>query len=176
MRCMNKVLLWFFGTNLGTRIEVQVLTSLVTSSLSLPARNLVFMPKEKALEEFAMLTAKHLPNGRPEQRERLYRKSLSLGRWLRRLLSNRSDQSVTELIILLYHNIGILMAGQRPEQVRVTCCFFSRHYPSSTCAIASLMDCGIIEGLCGRGQLIFSERITEGQPCCICHLKTSVTE
>lgn len=175
MRCMNKVLFWFFSTKVGARIELQVLYSLVTSSLSLPARNLLFMPQHKALAAFAMLTAKYLPECQPAQRERLYRKSLSLGRWLRRMLSDRSDQSVTELIILLYRNIGIQMAGQLPEQIRVTSCFFSRHYPSSTCATASLMDCGIIEGLCGRGQLIFSERITEGQPRCICHLKTSVT-
>lgn len=168
---MNRIVLWFFRSAIGKRIELQVLTNLVTSSLSLPARNVITMSTEEALSAFASLTAEHLPTSLPKQQERLHRRSLRLGTMLRRMLSDRSDRAVTQLVILLYRNINIEMEGLLPEQINVRRCFFSNYYAATTCTIASLMDSGIIEGLYGRGRLCFTERITEGNSHCSCCIK-----
>lgn len=183
---MNKILLWFFGTRLGARIELQVLMNLVTASLSLPARIILTMPYDEALLYFAKLTSGSLPTCLPKQRERLYRKSYALGHGLRSMLTDRSDSAIARLVIQLYRNIGIEMEREpklkvlgwakrqsraKSEKLKVKKCFFSEYYKPDTCALASLMDSGVIEGLYGRGRLQFSQRITEGCDCCKCYLR-----
>ncbi len=171
MRSMNRVLLWFFATRLGMRIEMQVLTNLVTDSLALPSMNVLTLPHDKALEAFATLTARYLATCSPSQREALHRKSGRIGERLRAMLTDRSDAAITALVFRLYRNIGIEMEGRLPRQVTVRRCYFSQHYPASTCTVASLMDDGIVSALYGSGRLCFTQRITEGNASCRCQIK-----
>lgn len=165
---MSSIFCWFFSTGLGRSIELQALTNLVTSSLSLLSKRVFFMPHDKALETFAWLTAKHLPNATSEQKKRLYDKAYRFGRYLRLCHIDRSNEKLKHFVFCLYRNIGIEMSGLLPGDVIVERCYFSCHYSPALCATASLMDAGVICGLYGGGDFRFSERITEGHNVCRC--------
>lgn len=167
---MNSIIHYLLSTEIGRRIEIQVLMKLVTSSLGLPRRNLLFMSSDKSLEVFATFTAKHLMTCNREQQQLLHAKTFRLGLWLRRCLSSHKDDQLTALTFLLYRNIGIQMEGRFPAEVLVRRCHFCQHYSPQICRIASLMDDGVICGLFGGGQLVFHERITEGSVKCRCEL------
>lgn len=169
---MSSAIIWFFSTRLGKAIELQALVHLVTSSLSLPPKCLFFMPHDKTLDTFARLTAEHLPHATAEQQKLLSAKAYRLGRLLRRFLFDRSDENLHRLVFRLYRGIGIDMSGLLPGDVIVTHCYFSHHYSPAICAIASLMDAGVICGLYGGGDFHFTERITEGHNTCRCCLKS----
>lgn len=168
---MSSLVIRFFSTRLGKAIELQALTNLVTSALSLPSQRVLFMPHSKALNAFALLTAEHLPHASAEQQKRLSERAYRLGHVLRCLLLNRSDENLRRLVFRLYQGIGIEMNGLLPGDVIVSRCFFSRHYSPAICATASLMDAGVICGLYGGGHFHFTERITEGHEACRCCLK-----
>lgn len=167
---MNSIINYLLSTELGRRIEIQVLMQLVTSSLGLPSRNLLFMSSAKSLEVFAAFTAKHLVTCNQEQLKRLHTKAFRLGSCLRRCLTCHKEDHLTALTFLLYRNIGIQMEGRFPAEVIVRRCHFCQHYSPQICRIASLMDDGVICGLFGGGQLVFHERITEGSVKCRCEL------
>ena len=54
------------------------------------------------------------------------------------------------------------MNGTIPGEITVSSCYFSKFYTPKQCALMSYVDSGIIAGLCGGGNLRFTERITEG--------------
>lgn len=168
---MNSIIQWLLQTEPGRRIELQLLTDLVTSSLRLPRQHLLLMPSARSLEAFAAFTANHLGAADKAQQLTLHARALRLGRLLRRCLTHRDDEALTSLTFLLYRNIGIQMEGHFPGQVTISRCHFCRHYSPQICSLASLMDDGVICGLFGGERLVFHQRITEGHPCCRCELK-----
>ncbi len=145
---------------------MQMLMNVVTSSLRLPRQNLLFMPSAKALDTFALFTADNLSQCSEEQQHTLHAKAFRLGNTLRSILTDRNFEALTQLTFLLYRNIGIQMSGQLPGTVCVHCCHFSRHYSPRLCAIASMMDSGVISGLFGGMNFTFTQRLTEGAPHC----------
>lgn len=162
---MNSWILKLLLTEYGRRIQLQVLMNLATQIAGQEKRCLLGMSSEKALNTFAQFTAKNLPNG-PEQQKQLYAEAYSVGSRLRKILHIKTDEQLTQTVILLYRNIGIDMQGALPGEVCVTQCFFSRHYTSHLCRLASMMDAGIICGLANNGHFQFSQRITEGETQC----------
>ena len=167
---MNSLICLILQTELGRRLELQLLMHLVTSSLHLPRRCLLFMPSTRSLDVFAAFTAQQLELCSDAQRQTLHVKAFRLGTRLRQCLSHRDSEALTSLIFLLYRNIGIYMEGHFPGQVTVRSCHFCHHYSPQICQIASLMDSGVICGLFGGGRLEFTQRITEGCPTCHCEL------
>lgn len=167
---MNRTIQWLLQTEIGRRIEIQLLMNLVTFTLRLPNQSILLKPSSKALDIFAAFTAKHLASCNNEQQQQLHAKSLRLGAMLRRCLTNRNNEALTSLTFLLYRNIGISMEGCFPGKVIIRKCHFCHHYSPQICSIASLMDSGVISGLFGDGKLVFSERMTEGHHNCICEL------
>lgn len=173
---MNSILLWLLSTELGRRAEMQILMNLVTSSLRLPTVSLLCMPSGKALEVFASFTAKHLQQCSDERQQTLSNNAFRLGTMLRRCLTDRSDDALTQLVFLLYRNIGIEMNGQLPGKVCVCRCHFITHYSPHICSLASLMDSGVVCGVFGGGKFTFSERMTEGKEMCCCELRLEVND
>ena len=167
---MNSVVHWILKTELGRRIEIQVLMNLVTSSLHLPCHNLLCMPSDKSLDIFAAFTAERLESCNHEQKQMLHAKALRLGRRLRLCLIHRDNEALESLIFLLYRNIGIKMEGHFPGKVIVSKCHFCNHYSPHICNVASLMDSGVICGVFGGGIFEFYERITEGNSHCLYEL------
>lgn len=163
---MNKLVLWFLATEVGRRFQMQLLMNIVTSALRQPKQNLLFMPSAKALDVFASFTASSLSQCDEEQLQTLHTKAFHLGNILRHFLTDRSADALTQLTFRLYRNIGIKMSGQLPGTVCVHSCHFSRHYSPRLCAIASMMDSGVINGLFNGMHITFTQRLTEGAPHC----------
>ena len=54
------------------------------------------------------------------------------------------------------------MKGHLPGEIIILVCYFANVYTPEQCMTMSLMDWGIIAGICGKGKLVFTERITQG--------------
>jgi hypothetical protein len=124
-------------------------------------------------------------------KERLYRNAADLGADLRRRLGIRGAQEALLVLGLLYRQIGIDMRGcvtggggtgdastgpsstSGRTDIQVTRCLFADHYSESTCRVMSAMDAGVVDGLFGGASLEFSQRITDGSPCCTALIRTA---
>ncbi len=98
--------------------------------------------------------------------ERLYWCAYQMGRRHGKMLQVQSAGEVMALGRVLYRLLDIDFRGSAQGEVAITHCYFSRYYSAQVCGIMSAMDRGLVAGLSGGGRLVFSSRITEGQPCC----------
>ncbi len=106
--------------------------------------------------------------------ERLYRHAYPLGRTAGRLLGVHSVDDVMALGRVLYDVLDIDFygsdcgngSGSTWGEITISRCYFSTFYAPATCRLMSAMDRGLLAGLAGGGELVFTERITEGWPCC----------
>ena len=105
-----------------------------------------------------------------ELQERLYRNAYRLGRTPGWLLRVRSVDDVMALGRSLYDILDIDFEGSASSngkaEITISRCYFSSYYSPEVCKVMSAMDRGLLAGLAGGGELVFTERITEGQPCC----------
>jgi hypothetical protein len=118
--------------------------------------------------------------------ERLYGDAADLGADLRRRLGISGMQEALMALGLLYRQIGIDIGGRTADgasgrgaaddavdgasagqaDIQVNRCFFADHYSESTCRVMSALDAGVVDGLFGGAAFEFSQRITDGSPCC----------
>ena len=89
-----------------------------------------------------------------------------MGNLLRRVTRLKTKSDLERLVFFLYKNIGIEMSGEIPGNIYVSRCYFSDFFDPEMCRAISSVDSGIISGLYGGGNLMFTERITEGCVCC----------
>ena len=105
-----------------------------------------------------------------ELQERLYRNAYRLGRTPGWLLRVRGVDDVMALGRSLYDILDIDFygsdSGSGSGEITISRCYFSSFYSPEACQVMSAMDRGLLAGLAGGGELMFSERITEGHPCC----------
>jgi hypothetical protein len=101
-----------------------------------------------------------------ELRARLYRNAYRLGQVPGRLLRVRGVDDVMALGRFLYGILDIDFQGSGSGDIVIGRCYFSRFYSADVCRLMSGMDRGLLAGLAGTGELVFSQRITEGRPCC----------
>jgi hypothetical protein len=99
-------------------------------------------------------------------KNRLYQNAFRLGEELRNKFHITTIEEVMLLSRILYRGLDIEFHGTVQGKITINRCFFSRYYSGYVCQVISSLDEGIITGLSGGGQLIFSERITEGKNCC----------
>jgi hypothetical protein len=102
----------------------------------------------------------------PEVRNALYRQAYAMGKEIREQLHIKTRKDALSVERALYRAIGIDFKGKECGAVVIRSCFFSRYYSEETCRIMSSLDGGITAGLSAGGKLSFSQRITEGMPCC----------
>lgn len=130
------------------------------------------LSREQCLREYARFTADRageaLRSGGDlsELRERLYRNAYRLGRVPGWLLGVRTVDDVMALGRLLYGILDIEFYGSGSGEITIRRCYFSSFYSPEVCRVMSAMDRGLLAGLAGAGDLVFIQRITEGQPCC----------
>jgi hypothetical protein len=119
---------------------------------------------------------------------RLFQNAAALGRAARRGLGVRGPEEALDALTFLYRCIGIEIdghgAGGAPCQaagaaleggiidLQVTRCFFSDYYCEDTCRLMSAMDAGVVAGLFDGASLEFSQRLTDGSPCCRVVIRT----
>ncbi len=153
------------------RRQLQVLMDLAAESFGVPKEKLRKGSAEKALRQYAGFTC-YCMGTRSVEEEKLYRDAYRVGDTIRRATGLMDDEDLKRLIILLYRNIGIKMSiegnigTEHAGDVTVSSCYFSRVYSPEECRLMSFVDSGIVSGICGGGELRFSQRITEGFESC----------
>lgn len=159
--------------HLLARIELQLLMNLTAAAFDRKPLRIWTRPHQEALAAYAACTRdwmQHTDKPLSALHSDMHRASLRKGRLLRHLTFFLNDADRTRLVFALYKGIGIHMRGTLPGTLQVTSCFFSSYYTSGMCALISAMDDGIVSGIMGGGQLVFTQRITEGCGCCQAHL------
>ena len=156
-------------------VQIQILMGATARAFGVRNRQVWYLPPAEALRRYAEFTVSCM--SRYEGKEpaadlsrRLYRQAFRLGRRIRVVTGFTSREDLSRLVFFLYRTIGITMTGQLPGEFLVSSCYFSGCYTPKQCALMSAMDAGIIEGICGDGRLVFTERITEGCGRCRGHL------
>jgi hypothetical protein len=130
------------------------------------------LSREQCLLAYAQFTADqveealHQGGDHSELQERLYRNAYRLGRTPGWLLRVQGVDDVMALGRLLYGILDIDFEGSDDGEITICRCYFSGFYSPEACQVMSAMDRGLLAGLAGGGDLIFSQRITEGHPCC----------
>jgi len=130
------------------------------------------LSREQCLSAYTMFTTDHAEaaltssDGLAALQERLYGSAYRLGRVPGRLLCVRSVADVMTLGHFLYGILDIEFAGSGSGEIAIPRCHFSSFYSPEVCRLMSAMDRGLLAGLAGGGELVFWQRITEGQSCC----------
>jgi len=52
------------------------------------------------------------------------------------------------------------------DEITVTRCFFADYYTEPVCRVIAALDAGLAAGLFGGASFEFTQRLTEGKPCC----------
>lgn len=104
--------------------------------------------------------------GLPALQERLYRNAYRLGRTPGRWLGVRTIEDVMALGRFLYNLLDIELQGSSSGEITISRCYFSSFYSAPVCRVMSALDCGLLAGLAGSGELVFYHRLTEGHDCC----------
>lgn len=130
----------------------------------LPRPRIWHLPEEEALAAYAAYTTSFM-SGLPTSaadKKRIVRCAYRLGRRIRRITGFTRQEDLERLVFYLYSNIGIKMTGHLPGEIIIPACYFSNVYTPDQCMTMSLMDWGVISGICGGGKLLFTERLTQG--------------
>ncbi len=154
-------------------LQLQILLGISARAYRMPGKIILFLNPQRALRKYASYTVRCMESG-TEGEKRLYKAALSVGTRIRQITGFTQKEDLRRLIILLYRNIGITLKGQLPGNIAITRCYFSRYYTPEQCRVMSNVDAGVIAGIFGGGNLVFTERITEGCKSCKACLKGSV--
>lgn len=135
-----------------------------TPAKKLPLPRIWHLPPEEALAAYAAYTTACLSglSGSAADKKRILHCAYHLGRRIRRITGFTQKEDLERLVFYLYSNIGIKMSGHLPGEIIIPACYFSNVYTPDQCATMSLMDWGVISGICGGGKLLFTERLTQG--------------
>lgn len=135
------------------------------------------LAREQCLLTYARLTAEWAEaalrgDNRVDLQARLYLNAYHLGRVPARLLLVRRVDDVMSLARFLYGILDIDLEGTGAGEIMIGACYFSSFYTPEVCKLMSAMDRGLLAGLAGGGELVFIQRITEGQACCRAYFHT----
>ncbi len=130
---------------------------------------------DECLRRFARFTREQADNairqgGESEVQSRLFENAYRIGRQLGTDFKVNSAE-VMRMGALVYKMLGIDFHGEPGGNIVIKRCFFSSYYSSQVCRLISSLDEGLLVGLAGGGRLSFSQRITEGNACCLAHLQ-----
>ena len=151
-------------------LEIRILYNTMSRAFGVPEKKIPLWsaeallrggPAGEALRDYAAYSARCLKRCKADP-GRIYREAYRTGERVRRLTGFTEMADLERLVFYLYRNIGILMDGHLPGEIKVSSCYFSRFYTPEQCALMSYMDSGIIAGILGGGKIEFTERITEG--------------
>ena len=143
-----------------TGIQIQILLNLTARVFHTPKLSVWRLAPGKALGRYAEFTRQCMAHG--GDADRLYQEAFRLGARLRRITGFTDSADIERLVFYLYRNLRIEMSGHLPGEVFVRMCSFSESYTPVHCAMMSNLDSGVMAGLLGGGDLVFTERITEG--------------
>lgn len=146
------------------------LTSITAKAFGREAPEIAGKTSEECLRIYAEFTAQAAADAIREcdgdAQRRLFEGALEYGKKLRQQLGITSEEQFGLACELLYRAIEIDFKWRSAGQITVSRCFFAEYYSPEVCRVMSSMDAGLVAGLSG-GRLSFSQRITEGNSCCL---------
>jgi len=111
----------------------------------------------------------------PVLHDRLERGTRALGARLRAGLRLHTTEDAMAAARMLYRLLDIDLRGTRDGAITVRRCPFSEVYTAEVCRLVGALDSGLLAGLSGADRLEFTQRITEGAPCCLARLQPPPT-
>jgi hypothetical protein len=169
------ILLGVLPTSLPEWIRRVILAELceaTADALGCAGPSLSRLPYGAGLQSYALFTMEQADRAlragydAAALKTQLYRNATPLGARLRRWLRIHTTAETMRLAQILYRAIGVDMEGDLQGNVTVKRCYFSQIYSGPVCDLISALDDGVFSGLSGGRRLAFSERLTEGRPCC----------
>jgi hypothetical protein len=103
----------------------------------------------------------------PKLQDRLERGACALGARLRAALHLRTTEDAMAAARVVYGLLDIEFHGTGHGEITVRRCAFSEVYSAEVCRLVGALDTGLLAGLSGGDRLEFTQRITEGTPCCL---------
>lgn len=155
------------------RLELQALAAVTAAGFGCMPPVLLFSAPPAALRRYAVFTVRAAERAKRcgklnEQKiyHCSYRAGSLIGRLARRYGGLRTELHHQQFVQMLYRTIGIHLEGNLPGAFSVKRCYFSRYYSPDVCRILSNMDNGLVCGIFEKGNLYFTQRITEGNTIC----------
>jgi hypothetical protein len=107
----------------------------------------------------------------PDLQDQLERGARTLGARLRAGLRLRTTEDAMAAARVLYGLLDIDFRGTGQGEITVRRCRFSEVYSAEVCRLVGALDAGLLAGLSGGDRLEFTQRLTEGGPCCLARLQ-----
>jgi hypothetical protein len=112
----------------------------------------------------------------PEIRRRLYDGAFRMGGDLRAAFRVSDASGALAAARVLYRALNIDLTTNATGEIVIRRCFFSGFYSGPVCHLIASLDQGLFAGLSGGCRLTFTQRITEGRPCCLAVLEPDLRE
>jgi predicted ArsR family transcriptional regulator len=158
------------------RAALRALFATTAAGFGYPVPPLDGLDADALLRRYALFTSEQaeaaLRDGRdlPALQDRLERGTRALGARLRAGLRLRTTEDAMAAARVVYGLLDIDLRGSGRGEITVRRCPFSEVYSAEVCRLVSALDAGLLAGLSGGDRLAFTQRITEGAPCCLARL------
>ena len=158
------------------RAALRALFATTAAGFGCPVPPLDGLDADALLRRYALFTGEQaeaaLRDGRdlPALQDRLERGTRTLGARLRAGLRLRTTEDAMAAARMLYGLLDIDLRGSGNGEITVRRCPFSEVYSAEVCRLVSALDAGLLAGLSGGDRLEFTQRITDGAPCCLARL------
>jgi hypothetical protein len=159
------------------RAALRALFATTAAGFGCPVPPLEGLDADRLLRRYAQFTRDQaeaaLRDGEdlPALHDRLERGARVLGGRLRAGLRLRTTEDAMAAARMLYGLLDIDLCGTRDGEITIRRCAFSDTYRAEVCRLVGALDSGLLAGLSGAGGLEFTQRITEGAPCCLARLQ-----
>ena len=160
------------------RAALRALFATTAAGFGCPVPPLDGLDADALLRRYAQFTREQaettLRDGQdlPARSSRLEHGARTLGARLRAGLRLRTTEDAMAAARMLYRLLDIDLRGTRDGEITVRRCAFSDVYSAEVCRLVGALDSGLLAGLAGADRLEFTQRITEGAPCCLARLRS----
>ena len=145
---------------------IQRLARLTSAAFGLDPRRIRRLDRYAAFTAEQAEAAMNAGTGTRDIEGRLFGRARELGSRLRFWLGVRKDDEAMAVARALYRVIGVDFEAGDSGRFAVSRCFFSSCYSASACRLISSLDAGLLCGLSGRREMVFTRRMTEGARLC----------
>jgi predicted ArsR family transcriptional regulator len=158
------------------RAALRALFATTAAGFGRPVPPLDGLDADALLRRYALFTSEQaeaaLRDGRDLSalQDRLERGTRALGVRLRAGLGLRTTEDAMAAARMMYGLLDIDFHGSGNGEITVRRCPFSEVYSADVCRLVSALDAGLLAGLSGGDRLEFTQRITDGAPCCLARL------
>jgi hypothetical protein len=159
------------------RAALRALFATTAAGFGCPVPPLEGLGADALLHRYAQFTRDQaeaaLRDGRdlPALHDRLERGARVLAGRLRAGLRLRTTEDAMAAARMLYGLLDSDLRGTGDGEITIRRCAFSDTYSAEVCRLVGALDSGLLAGLSGGDRLEFTQRITEGAPCCLARLQ-----